>query len=469
MAIKTYRHEIFTRDIEKNIREGLWQPGYKLPSVRALKEKYGASVSTIQRGYEDLLMRGLVESLPRSGYFVSRQPVAEKPAKAGRPPVVRDAVFQHRLALTTAQPAGRHTLSAFHVAAPGDLMIPQKLLLRTLQQVVRTEGAGLLRYYPAGGSPALKKQIIQRAAGYGTAFRAEELLITDGALQALYIALSAVCTPGDVVAVESPCVFSVLEVISVLRLRVVEIPVGTDGFDVDMLRKVCSRTKVRAIVVTPHFHNPTGTSLSAAQQQALLEVAQRHDIPVIENDIYGDLHFSGTRPSPLKALDDSGLVMTFSSYSKTLAPGIRLGWLSAGRYLPQAEQIRFALGSTVSPVFQETVTQLLRSNSYDRHLRSFRTQLAKNAWLTLHLVSTSFPEGTIMSRPAGGYNSWIQLPARTDMDAFYQACERIGVRFTPGDTFSFSGAFRHCFRLVFADTYTTARKRAIKKAGTALL
>lgn len=469
MAIKTYRHEIFTRDIEKNIREGLWQPGYKLPSVRALKEKYGTSVSTIQRGYEDLLMRGLVESLPRSGYFVSRQPVMEQQPKTNRQPVVRDAVFQHGLTQTTAQPGSRHTLSSFHVAAPGDLMIPQKLLLRTLQQVVRAEGAGLLRYYPASGSPALKQQIIQRAAGYGTLFREEELLITDGALQSLYIALSAVCAPGDVVAVESPCVFSVLEVLAVLRLRVVEIPVTRDGFDVDLLRKVCARTKVRAIVVTPHFHNPTGAAMSPAQQQALVAIAQRYNIPVTENDIYGDLHFSGTRPAPLKTLDDSGLVMTYSSYAKTLAPGIRLGWLSAGRYLSRAEQIRFALGSTVSPLFQETVTQLLRTNSYDRHLRSFRTQLAKNAWLTLHLISTSFPEGTSMVRPAGGYNCWIQLPVKTDMDAFYQACERIGVRFTPGSVFSFSGAYKHCFRLVFADTYTAARKRAIKKAGAALL
>lgn len=469
MAIKTYRHEIFTRDIEKNIREGLWQPGYKLPSVRVLKEKYGASVSTIQRGYEDLLMRGLVESLPRSGYFVSRQPAIEQQTKTNRQPVVRDAVFQHGLTQTTAQPGSRHTLSSFHVAAPGDLMIPQKLLLRTLQQVVRAEGAGLLRYYPAGGSPALKQQIIQRAAGYGALFREEELLITDGALQSLYIALSAVCAPGDVVAVESPCVFSVLEVLVVLRLRVVEIPVTRDGLDVDLLRKVCARTKVRAIVVTPHFHNPTGVVMPPAQQQALVAVAQRYNIPVIENDIYGDLHFSGARPAPLKALDDSGLVMTYSSYAKTLAPGIRLGWLSAGRYLPKAEQIRFALGSTVSPLFQETVTQLLRTNSYDRHLRSFRTQLAKNAWLTLHLISTSFPEGTSMVRPAGGYNCWIQLPAKTDMDAFYQACERIGVRFTPGSVFSFSGSYNHCLRLVFADTYTAARKRAIKKAGAALL
>ncbi|MBC9933237.1 PLP-dependent aminotransferase family protein [Chitinophaga qingshengii] len=466
--MKTYRHEIFTRDIEKNIREGIWQPGYKLPSVRALKEKYGASVSTIQRGYEDLLMRGLVKNLPRSGYFVARQQVTEKPAKAVRQPVVRDAVFQHGLSATTAQPGNRLQLSAFHVAAPGDLMIPQKLLLRTLQQVVRSEGAGLLRYYPASGSPALKEQIIQRAAGYGTLFQAAELLITDGALQALYIALSAACMPGDVVAVESPSVFSVLQVISVLQLRVVEIPVGRDGYDVDVLHKVCTRTRIKAIIVTPNFHNPTGTCLSVDQQQALLAIAQRHDIALIENDIYGDLHFSGSRPPTIKALDDSGLVMTFSSYAKTLAPGIRLGWLSAGRYLSRAEQVRFALGSSVSPVFQETVTRLLQTHSYDRHLRSFRTQLAKNAWLTLNLVSCAFPEGTSLTMPAGGYHCWIQLPSRTDMDAFYKACEQIGVRFTPGSVFSFSDTFRYCFRLVFADTYTAARKRAIKKAGAAL-
>ncbi len=167
------------------------------------------------------------------------------------------------------------------------------------------------------------------------------MLITDGALQALYIALAAVCEAGDIVAVESPCVFSVLEVIRVLRLKVIEIPVDTQtGFDVDVFTHACAHNPIKAVIVTPSFHNPTGIFLSDEQKLALLNIAQHHHVAIIENDIYGDLHFHGQRPSTIKGFDHSGLVLYYSSFAKTLAPGIRLGYLSAGKFLQRAEQIK---------------------------------------------------------------------------------------------------------------------------------
>lgn len=464
--MKTYKFEVFTAVIEKNIRSGIFKPGHKLPSVRELKEQYRTSITTIQNGYEYLVIRGLVDSVPRSGYYVSNRPALQAGAtKTKRRPVVRDAVFKHHLALTTSLQAG-HKLSEFNVAAPGDLLIPQKLLLRTMQQVVREQGAGLLRYYPASGAPTLQKQIVKRAAGYQAVIDPEELLVTDGALQALYIALAAVCSAGDVVAVESPCVFSVLEVIRVLQLKVIEVPVDPrTGFDIDFLDKACRDNTVKAAVITPNFHNPTGLLLSDEQKQALLAVALRHNIALIENDIYGDLNFQGLRPSSLKGFDDSGLVLSYTSYAKTLAPGIRLGWLAAGKYMPRAEQVKFALGSTVAPIYQETVSRLLAGSSYDRHVRAFRMQLAKNAHFAINLLAAHFPAKTAMITPAGGYNIWVQMPVTIDMVRFYEQCEKIGVRFTPGYTFSFSGAFERHFRLVFADTFSAKRIEAIKRAG----
>ncbi len=464
--MKRYKFEIFTDIIEQQIRDGVFKPGQKLPSVRDLKEQYQTSVSTIQNGYEYLIISGLVESIPKSGYYVSnRLQEQDKKERTRRQPLVRDPVFKHHLGLTTTQGLGR-TFSEFNVAAPGDLLIPQKLLLRTMQQVIREQGAGLLRYYPASGAVALREHIVNRAAAYQTLIDPDELLITDGALQALYIALVAVCSAGDVVAVESPCVFSVLEVIRVLRLKVIEVPVAPHtGFDTDFFRKACVGKPVKAVIVTPNFHNPTGIRLSDTQKQALLPIAQQHHVAVIENDIYGDLNFQGPRPSTIKGLDDSGLVLSYTSYAKTLAPGIRLGWLAAGRFMQRAEQVRFALGSTVAPLYQETVYRLLNSSSYDRHVRAFRMQLARNAYRALNLVSDHFPEGTTVTNPSGGYNLWVKMPGTTDMAHFYKGCEKIGTRFTPGYTFSFSGSFDTCFRLVFADQFSPQRIRAIKAAG----
>jgi DNA-binding transcriptional MocR family regulator len=464
--MKAYKFEVFTTTMEKNIREGIFKPGHKLPSVRELKEQYQTSISTIQNGYEYLVISGLVESVPKSGYYVSNKfQRSDQQMKARHQPVVRDPVFKHHLGLITSMGAGRK-FSEFNVAAPGDLLIPQKMLLRTMQQVIREQGAGLLRYYPANGSVALRNNIVKRAV----TINPEELLITDGALQSLYIALSAVCNAGDVVAVESPCVFSALEVIRVLQLKVIEIPVHPrTGFDIDFLRKACHSNPVKAVIVTPNFHNPTGLLLTDEQKLALLSVAYQYNVALIENDIYGDLHFHGPRPGTLKSLDNSGLVLSYSSYAKTLAPGIRLGWLAAGKFTQRAEQIRFALGSTVSPLYQETVNRLLAGSSYDRHVRAFRMLLAKNAYFTINLLADSFPSKTTIITPSGGYNLWVKMPDNTDMTRFYSECEKIGVRFTPGYTFSFSGAFDKYFRLVFADEFSPKRIQAIKLAGQSVL
>lgn len=465
--MKTYKFEAFTAYIEKNIRDGIYKPGHKLPSVRTLKEQYQTSISTIQNGYEYLMTTGLVESVAKSGYYVRNwQNDHEATIKVKSRPVVRDAIFEHHLGhITTLK--GERKFSEFNVTAPGDLLIPQKLLLRTMQQVIREQGAGLLRYYPSNGSTGLKENIVKRAAMHQTALNPESLVITDGALQALYIALATVCNPGDVVAVESPCVFSALEVIRMLNLKVIEIPVDPiAGFDVDFLHKACLKNTVKAIVVTPNFHNPTGLLLSDAQKQALLSVAQQYSIALIENDIYGDLYFHNHRPRTIKSFDDSGLVLTYTSYAKTLAPGIRLGWLSAGKFMQRAEQIKFSLGSTVSPIYQETVNCLLSAGSYDRHLRAFRMQLAKNAYFTLNLLSAHFPQKTSISTPAGGYNIWVGMPKETDMTKFYEQCENIGVRFTPGLTFSFTNTFSNHFRVVFADKFSPKRIEAIRQAGS---
>jgi DNA-binding transcriptional MocR family regulator len=468
IQMKAYKFEIFTNEIEKNIKNGIFKPGHKLPSVREIKEKYQLSSSTVQMGYEHLLLSGSVESIPKSGYYVRNTLSKATPVTGLQKPVIRDAIFSNHLALTTSLRMGRKILE-FNVAAPGDLIIPQKLLLRTMQQVIREQGAGLLRYYPTSGLLALKDHIAKRAASYYTMISTDELLITDGALQALYIALSATCERGDVIALESPSVFSVLEVIRVLGLKVIEIPVDPVlGFDVEFFRKAIEVKTIKAVVVTPNFHNPTGTLLSDEKKMLLLKTAQQHNVAVIENDIYGDLYFSGQRPNTIKSYDESGLVMTYSSYAKTLAPGIRLGWLSSGKFTERAEQIKFALGSSVSPLYQETVSRLIAGSSYDRHLRSFRMQLAKNAHFAINLLSAHFPEDIAMATPLGGYNLWVRMPQDIDMKIFYELCEEIGVRFTPGSTFSFSATFDQYFRLVFADTFTPKRIEAIRQLGKRL-
>ncbi|MCX2451213.1 PLP-dependent aminotransferase family protein [Pedobacter sp. PLR] len=465
-----YRYEEISAEIALNITEGRLKPGHKLPSVRSLKQQYSAGLSTVQKAYELLIIMGLVECIPKSGYYVVLAKGWDNGSQISVPGQIRlrDELFRNNLQAisTSPDPNQRHRTSEFNVATPDDTFIPQKMILRNMQEVIREKGTKILRYYPPNGSEPLKEHITKRAALNHGNFDAEGLIITDGALQAFYIALASVTSPGDAVAIESPCVFSMLQVLRTLKLRIVEIPVlDPEGFDLNFLEETLKNIPIKAIALTPNFHNPTGFLMSDKNKLRLLQIATARDIPIIENDVYGDLNFHDHRPGNISSMDDSGLVMTFSSYSKTLASGIRLGWLFTGRYFKVAEQIKFALGSSVSPVYQETMLKILATTSYERHIRNFRMKLASQCYQTMELISTNFPDKTLISTPKGGYSIWLKLDKSIDMAKFHNHCQEIGVRFTPGHTFSFSNAFQQYFRIVFAVKYTRQSVDVLRQAG----
>ncbi|MCA6067959.1 PLP-dependent aminotransferase family protein [Chryseobacterium sp. RG1] len=467
--MKEYRYRVFTDAIEDNIMKGVLKYGDKLPTARQIKEEYRLSISSVQSGYDYLIHKGLVKSLPRFGYIVNYQyNKTSSSHQSDLKAIPRDSVFRKNIVLTSQQ--RQHTeVTALNAAVPSDFLIPQKLVLRTMQQVIREKGAALLRYYPTTGKDELRELISKYSAQHHSKLKQEEIIITDGALQALYIALSVTTEPNDIIAVESPCVFSVLEVIANLKLRTIEIPVRNDiGFDTDYLDNVCQKNSIKAILVTPNFHNPTGKLMSNKTKEELYHIASSHDIPIIENDIYGDLYFSGTRPSNISSYDHNGLVITVSSFSKSLAPGLRLGWMSAGRYFSAAERLKFSLGRSVSPLHQEVVAKILSTSSYTRHLRSFRHQLELNAIKLVNHFNQFFPSDTFTTIPAGGYSLWIELNPETDMISFYKACKRFGVSFTPGNIFSFTNAYDHFFRAVFSNHLTSENLEGIKKIGSVL-
>lgn len=464
--MQKYKYQIFTSVIEQQIKNGTFSSGDRLPSVREIKEKYMLSTSSVQSGFDYLVMKGYVENRPRSGFFVSLKHDDVVPDHLLKfPKVVRDSDFNKKLKLTSK--AGKLSeQTSFNVAAPNDLLIPQKLILRKMQEVIREKGASILRYYPANGSEILREKIAAGASKYGCSMNAEELIVTDGALQALYIALASVTQAGDLVAVESPCVFSVLEVISNLKLKIIEIPVHyRTGFDVDYLKDVLNKNNIRTVVLTPNFHNPTGVLMSDEAKKELALMSKSFQIPVIENDIYGDIFFEGDRPSTIHSFDTDGWVMTYSSFSKTLAPGIRLGWLSAGRFFAQAERLKFSLGRSVAPIYQELMIKILDGNMYDRRLRSLRRQLEIQSVEILNTLKANFPKGSYFHRPMGGYSIWGKLPENVDMEKFRTYCERERIAFTPGFTFTYTDAYSHHFRVVFAERITSESFLALKKAG----
>lgn len=464
--MQNFKYQKFTSVIEEQIKSGALTLGDRLPSVREIKEKYQLSITSVQNGYDYLVMKGWVENRPRSGFFVTIKANENIPEDLPKlSPTIRNSEFDEKVKLTSKSGKSFEKIS-FNTAAPTDLLVPQKLILRKMQEVIRKKGALILRYYPVNGSEILRNQIASRATKFGCKINSEQLIITDGALQALYIALASVTQPADVVAVESPCVFSVLEVISNLKLKIIEIPVHyKNGFDIDYLKDAVTENNIRAVVVTPNFHNPTGILISDETKKELVSIAENNEIPIIENDIYGDIYFDGERPSTIGNFDKEGWVMTYSSFSKTLAPGIRLGWLNTGRFFEQAERIKFSLGRSVVPIFQELMIQLLNENSYDRHLRFFRKQLEIQCVEVLNALRLYFPKECYFHRPQGGYSIWGRLPKDINMPDFYTFCENQKIAFTPGDTFSYTDAYSHHFRIIFADRITPESILRLKIIG----
>ena len=467
--MKDYKYKVFTSKIEESIKSGLLKAGDKLPSIRRVKHEYGLSTSSVQRGYDDLVFNGLVTSFPRSGYCVALGiNILNDGALPALSPVPRDAVFSDNVSLTSYRKQDSE-IAFLNAATPADLFVPQKLVLRTMQQIIREKAATLLRYYPSNGSDELRELIARRYALHGTAISMDEILITDGALQAFYIALAVTTVPNDIVAIESPCIFSMLEVIASLRLRTIEIPVRKDGgLATEYLKDACDKNQVKAIVLTPNFHNPTGSLMTEENKYAAYEIAHFHHIPIIENDIYGDLYFSQSRPTNIRNLDQDGLVLTFSSFAKSIAPGIRLGWLAPGRFFEKAERLKFALGRSVSPLNQELITKLLRTSSYDRHLRIFRKHLKRQALQLVDQFNNYFPMDVVTITPAGGYSLWTKLPAQINRQLFNEACAKYGIRFTPGTTFSFTDVYHNCCRTVFSQRITVAHLASIAKLGNVL-
>ncbi|VXB89133.1 MULTISPECIES: aminotransferase-like domain-containing protein [Chryseobacterium] len=461
-----FKYQIFTSVIEEKIKSGVLTSGDRLPSVREIKEQYQLSITSVQNGYDYLVMKGWVENRPRSGFFVTIKTNENIPEDLPKlSPTIRNSEFDEKVKLTSKSGKSFEKIS-FNTAAPTDLLVPQKLILRKIQEVIRKKGSSILRYYPVNGSEILRNQIASRATKFGCKINSEQLIITDGALQALYIALASVTQSGDVIAVESPCVFSVLEVISNLKLKIIEVPVHyKTGFDVDYLKDAVTKNNIRAVVVTPSFHNPTGILMSDEAKKELAMIGQNNEIPIIENDIYGDIYFDGERPSTICKFDTEGWVMTYSSFSKTLAPGIRLGWLNTGRFFEQAERIKFSLGRSVAPIFQELMIQLLEENSYERHLRFFRKQLEIQCVELLNALRLYFPKESYFHRPQGGYSIWGRLPKDINMPDFYKFCENQKIAFTPGDTFSYTDAYSHHFRIIFADKITPESILRLKIIG----
>jgi len=460
-------YEELANDLARLVSKGTLRPGDRLPSVRQLSDQRGVSVSTVLQAYLLLENRGIVETRPQSGHYVRARRlslVAEPRTPRGATQATRVSVSELIARVYSAARDPRNVLLGGGFMSPE--LLPTESLNRRLAAVARAAGGAGIAYDPPPGLPALRRAIARRAADYDVALSADDVVTTVGTMEALHLCLRAVARHGDTILVESPAYYGVLQLIESLGMRVLEVPsnAGT-GVDLARLQDALRQHPVRACLLVPTFSNPLGALMPDDAKRELVRMLARHEVPLIEDDIYGDLGFDAARPRPAKAFDRHGLVMLCTSFSKTLAPGYRVGWVAPGRWRDAVERLKFAQTVGTPTLPQMAIADFLENGGYERHLRRLRRALADQVGRVSDAIAQHFPNGTRISRPRGGFLLWVEMPpGKNALDLHDRALAR-GVSIAPGPIFSAKQRFSNCLRLSCAWPWSDRIERAIRTLG----
>lgn len=448
------------------IEQGYYPMGSKLPSIRALSKEREVSISTVQEAYLRLEEKGYVEVKPKSGYYVKPRTLAPDLPEVSRPAQrpLEVSHWEQVYNLLNCKKGDGHI--ALGSAFPEIDMPTLKPLMKALTNNAGLTAEPFLNYSDIHGCKSLRQQIVRLAADSGCKLHPDDIIITTGCQEALVCSLRATTKPGDVVATDSPSFYGSTQAIKALGLKALEIPTHPEtGISLEALEMALEQWPITAIQVTPTCNNPLGYTMPEQRRKELLRLAQQYDIPIIEDDIYGDLHFKSPRPRTIKSFDDEGRVLLCSSFSKTIAYGLRLGWVAPGQCTERVLHKKFVSSVSNPPIQQEAVATFIEKGFYERHLRKVKAQYQQGRDMLISLIKRYFPEGTRMSYPQGGYLLWVELPINVDSIKLNKRLEAKKVSIAPGVIFSASGKYRNFIRLSYAKRFDEKIIQAIKEIG----
>jgi DNA-binding transcriptional MocR family regulator len=454
--------------IERQIDSGSLRTRERVPSLRAMSRHANVSVGTVVQAYLHLERRGLVETRPRSGYFVAPRRPAELPSPSAKKSASRRPLGVAREVIDTVlESFGRTDLVALNSALAAAAGRVNGRLNALTRRSLR-DAPGLPNVLaPAMGHEPLRREIAKRMALAGLLVAHDDVVITNGTMEALALSLGVLCEPGDAVLVESPTYFGILQLLQHMRLKVVEVPNNAyQGIDVAAFELLLARTKIGAALLQSSFNNPTGAVTPDSAKMRIVELLARRGIPLIEDDIYGDLHFGTVRPRPFAAFDDgAGDVVTCGSLSKSVAIGYRVGWAISTRHTTAIARAKFC-GSVASATLQQHVAaRYFAAGQHDRHLRRVCATLSASCQRFASTIAKCFPKGTRVSSPAGGVVLWVELPNGVDgVELFHAALER-GIGIAPGIIFSAKADYRNFIRLSAGVVWTPAIEKALRMLG----
>ncbi len=437
-------------DLSLAISRGTLPPGARLPSVRRTSQSRNLSLNTVVAAYRVLEDRGLVEARPQSGYYVRARlpsPARAPTTRSGPAKPTENKVLDLIGTVLAAQQTPGFIDLALACPRGGDFY-PGNKLARLMGQILRRQPGMISTYALPPGSERLRVQIARRGLELGMALEPDNIILTNGCMEALQLALRAVTRPGDAVGLESPTYFNLLPLFASLGLKAVEIPTDPQtGLAMDAVELLLSEQRITALVAMPNVHNPLGCSMPLEAKKRLARLVNQYKVPLIEDALYAELQFSDTLSPAVKAFDDDGWVIVCSSYNKTLAPDFRVGWMEGGRFGDALRKLKFASSVAQPQVLSETLGAFLESGGYDHHLRALKRRYAAHVEKVRGLIARHFPAGTRATDPAGGFLIWLELPEQVDSVALFHAAIAENISIMPGPLYSPGGRYRNAMRL----------------------
>lgn len=454
-----------SNNIAKLIRNEVLKPGDRLPSVRMLCQEHNISMNTAKRIFLELEAQSLIESKPQSGYFVSRSSYRKLPLpEVSKPSQVSNNKEPEELIRKVYANIGKTDLTLFSVGAPAAELLPLTKLNKEIIHATRELKGSGTAYEQLQGNEKLRRMIATRAMYWGGSLHENDLVTTAGGMNALSFCMMALGKPGDTIAMESPCYPGTLQLAKSLGLKVLELPTHpATGIEIDALKKAIP--KINLCLLVPNFNTPLGSCMPDEHKKEVVKLLAKHHIPLIEDDIYGDLYFGTQRPKCCKAFDKEGTVLWCSSVSKTLAPGYRAGWVAPGRYKEQIMKLKLVHAISSSTLIQEAVANFLKSGRYENHLHKLRQTLHSNYQHYIQAIAEYFPEDTKTSRPQGGLALWVEFNKTVNTTELFDRALKQKISIAPGRMFTLQDQFENCMRLSIGFPWSEEVKYKLKLLG----
>jgi DNA-binding transcriptional MocR family regulator len=455
------------RTIEQQIHNGVLKVGDRLPSVRTLCREQGISMSTVLQAYLELEKKALIESRPQSGYYVSywHRRMAPVPATS-QPAVWTEANEPDEIIRKVYNNLGARQGTMLSLGVPANDLLPIPRLNKALIQAMRELPGSGTGYEEVQGNRKLRRQIARWAITWQGRLSEDDIVTTAGCMNALSFSLMATASAGDTIAVESPVYFGILQLARSLGLKVVELPTHPQtGIDIDALKKLVKAGKIQVCLLVSNFNNPLGSCMPDEHKREVVRLLDHYGVPLIEDDLYGDVYFSPSRPKSCKTFDESGNVLWCGSVSKTLAPGYRVGWVAPGRYKEKLVKLKMWHSLSSTTITQEVIANFLENGRYETHLRRLRQTLQANSFQFIRAISEYFPEGTHVSRPQGGFVLWLELDKRIHVASLYESALKQKISIAPGRMFTLQDQYHHCMRLSYGHSWNEKMDHALKVLG----